>query len=152
MDCSPPSSSVHGISQGRILESVAISFSTESCLPRDQTHISFIGRQILYHWATWEAQIKEENTENHAHMYNDEDISSCKYTCILAVMRLRIIFTLRPQKYYELQVMEDSHFKKRKRSNSSNKNSPRGRVMGFAHYGKHTSKATLGTWILNVCE
>ena len=49
-------------------------------------------------------------------MYNDEDISSCKYTCILAVMRLRIIFTLWPQKYYELQVMEDSHFKKRKKN------------------------------------
>ena len=26
-----------------------------SSQPRDQTHISCIGRQILYHWATWEA-------------------------------------------------------------------------------------------------
>ena len=30
MDCSPPGSSVHGISQARILEWVAISFSRES--------------------------------------------------------------------------------------------------------------------------
>ena len=30
MDCSPPSSSVHGISQARILEWVAISFSRGS--------------------------------------------------------------------------------------------------------------------------
>ena len=49
MDCSLPGSSVHGISQARILEWVAISFSRGSSKPRDQTHISFIGRQILYH-------------------------------------------------------------------------------------------------------
>ena len=49
MDCSPPGSSVHGISQARILEWVAISFSRASSQPRDQTHISCIGRQILYH-------------------------------------------------------------------------------------------------------
>ena len=51
-DCSPPVSSVHGVSQARIPEWVAISFSRESAWPRDQTHISCIGRQILYHWAT----------------------------------------------------------------------------------------------------
>ena len=39
MDCSPPGSSVHGISQARILEWVAISFSRGSSRPRDQTHI-----------------------------------------------------------------------------------------------------------------
>ena len=37
MECSPPVSSVHGISQGRILEWVAISFSRISSQPRDQT-------------------------------------------------------------------------------------------------------------------
>ena len=37
MDHSPPGSSVHGISQARILEWVAISFSRESSQPRDQT-------------------------------------------------------------------------------------------------------------------
>ena len=34
MDCSPPGSSVHGISQARILEWVAISFSEGSSRPR----------------------------------------------------------------------------------------------------------------------
>ena len=34
VDCSPPGFSVHGISQGRILEWVAISFSRESSQPR----------------------------------------------------------------------------------------------------------------------
>ena len=38
-----PGSSVHGISQVRILEWVAISLSRGSSLPRDQTHISCLG-------------------------------------------------------------------------------------------------------------
>ena len=57
VDCSLPSSSVHGVSQARILEWVAISISRGSFWPRDQTYISCIGRQILYHWATREAPI-----------------------------------------------------------------------------------------------
>ena len=52
MDCSLPGSSVHGIFQARTLEWVAISFSRGSSQPRDGTHISCIGRQIPYHWAT----------------------------------------------------------------------------------------------------
>ena len=31
MDCSPPGSFIHGISQARVLESVAIAFSTMKC-------------------------------------------------------------------------------------------------------------------------
>ena len=42
MDCSPPGSSVHGISQARILEWAAISFSRGSFRPRDQTHVSCV--------------------------------------------------------------------------------------------------------------
>ena len=60
MDCSLPGSSLHGILLARILEWVDISSSRESSRPRDWTHIfygSCIGRQILYHWATWEAQV-----------------------------------------------------------------------------------------------
>ena len=37
MDCSPPGFSVHGISQARILEWVAISFSKASCQPEIET-------------------------------------------------------------------------------------------------------------------
>ena len=51
MNCSPPSSSIHGILQARILEWVAISFCTGSSQPRDRTHISCvscIGGWILY--------------------------------------------------------------------------------------------------------
>ena len=42
MDCSLPGSSVHGISQARILEWVAISFSRGFYQPRDQTYVSCI--------------------------------------------------------------------------------------------------------------
>ena len=49
MNCSPPGSSVHGISQARILEWVAISSSRGSSRPRDRTLVSCIGRQVLYH-------------------------------------------------------------------------------------------------------
>ena len=55
IDCSPSGSSVHGIFQERILVWVAISFSSGSSWPRDQTHvpcISCIGRRIPHHWAT----------------------------------------------------------------------------------------------------
>ena len=55
MDYSPPGSSVHGISQARILEWVDISFSRGSSRPRDRTWLSCTGRWILYHWATREA-------------------------------------------------------------------------------------------------
>ena len=54
---SPLGSSVHGISQARILEWVAISSSSGSSQPRDQTHVSCTGRQIPYHWATWDALV-----------------------------------------------------------------------------------------------
>ena len=57
MNSSPPGSSVLGMSQARILQWVAISFSRQSSQPRDQTRvscISYIGRWMLYHWATRE--------------------------------------------------------------------------------------------------
>ena len=47
MDCSAPVSSVHGISQARILDQVAISFSKGSPQPRDWTCVSHIGRRIF---------------------------------------------------------------------------------------------------------
>ena len=55
MGCNPPGSSVHGIFQARILKWVAMSISRGSSQPRAQTPIFCIGRQILYHCATWEA-------------------------------------------------------------------------------------------------
>ena len=63
MDCSLPGFSVCGISQARKVEWVAISSSTGSFWPKDQIHVSYIGRQIFfffffYHRATREASKK----------------------------------------------------------------------------------------------
>ena len=44
-------SSVHGSFQARILEWVVISSSRGSSQPRGWTHVSWIDRRIVYHWA-----------------------------------------------------------------------------------------------------
>ena len=49
MDCSLQDSSVCWIIQARILEWVAISSFRGSSWLRDQTHVFYIGRQVLYH-------------------------------------------------------------------------------------------------------
>ena len=59
MDCSLPGSSVHGISQA--LEWVTMPSSRGSSQIRDWTSVSIIGRRILYHCATWEAQPCSKN-------------------------------------------------------------------------------------------
>ena len=58
MDYSPQGSSLHGISQARILEWVAISFSRGSFQHRDQIHVSCIDRRILYNRLTREAPLR----------------------------------------------------------------------------------------------
>ena len=58
MDYSPPSSSVHGILQVRILEWVAIPFSRGSFQPRDRTQVSCIAGRFLTTWATREASLQ----------------------------------------------------------------------------------------------
>ena len=58
MDCSLPGSSFHRFFQARILEWVALSYSRRSSQPRNRNWVSCvscIGRQILYHWTSWEA-------------------------------------------------------------------------------------------------
>ena len=57
MGCSPPGSSVHGFPRQEYWEWVAIPFSRGSSWMGDVTHVSCIGRWILYHWATREAHV-----------------------------------------------------------------------------------------------
>ena len=75
-----PGSSVHGISQVRILEWVIISFSRGSSQPRDRTFLHLLHcRWILYHWTTREALYKlygqpykslwNKNKTNYTHSY-----------------------------------------------------------------------------------
>ena len=56
MDYSPPGSSVHGILQAIILESVAIPFSRGSSQSRDRTQGSCIAGGFFTSWVTREAQ------------------------------------------------------------------------------------------------
>ena len=55
VDCSLPGSSIHGISQARILEWVAMPSSRGSSRPRDQTQVSCIAGRFFTDWATREA-------------------------------------------------------------------------------------------------
>ena len=67
---SPPGSSVHGILQARILEWVAISSSRGSSQPRNWTQVSCvscIGREILYHHATWESSNESISSVQFSH-------------------------------------------------------------------------------------
>ena len=75
MDYSPPGFSVHGIFQARILEKKSFSYSRVSSRPREWTCIfcvSCIGRQILYHWATREAQSASIHSK-----WGETPVSSC---------------------------------------------------------------------------
>ena len=55
---SPPGSSVHGILQARILESVVISSSRVSSQTKNQTWVSCIAGRFFSNWATREVHIK----------------------------------------------------------------------------------------------
>ena len=85
MDCSPPDFSVHGISQARILEGVVISSSTGSSRPKDQTVISYIGREILYLWATREAQADL----SHIHLWTLKFSVKCVLWCMTIISTWR---------------------------------------------------------------
>ena len=61
MDCSLPSSSVHGIFQAIVLEWIAISFSKGSSWPRDRTQVSRIVDRHFTVWATRELWCNLEN-------------------------------------------------------------------------------------------
>ena len=80
VDCNPPSSSVHGISQARILEWVTISFSTGSSRPRDQIHISSIS-YILGRLFTAEALGKPTDALMHLTGALVVEMKSCSWPC-----------------------------------------------------------------------
>ena len=77
MDYSPPGSSVHGILQARILESVTISFSRGSSWPRDRTQVSCIAGKFFTIWTKGKSWI-HTHTHTHTHIY----IYIYIYTCV----------------------------------------------------------------------
>ena len=92
MNCSPPGSSGQGIFQARILEQVAIFFSRAAFWPRDQTHISsisYVGRQILCHSATWEAPWKIPFKYHESSLiWHFEVYVACIFFCVAEIARL----------------------------------------------------------------
>ena len=93
MDYSQPGSSVCGTFQSKILEWVAISFSWGSSRTRDRTHVSCIGRQILYHWAIQEPQSKLGPPMKYSG-YPELFLHSSVFKCIFLYLEfpLQIIF------------------------------------------------------------
>ena len=75
VDCSPPSSSVHGILQARILEWVAISFSRGSSQPRDRTQVSYIAGRC-FNLCTTREVLKYKNTEHLLERHRTSDPST----------------------------------------------------------------------------
>ena len=75
MNCSPPSSSVRGISQARILEWVAIPFSRGSSRPRDRTWASHIADGFLTIWATREGPILTSGSSSQTFLWGNTAIS-----------------------------------------------------------------------------
>ena len=73
LDCSPPASSIQRIFQARILEWVAIFLSRGPPQSRDQIRVSCIfciGRWILYHCTTWEANKTVSLIKNKMNIYH----------------------------------------------------------------------------------
>ena len=65
--------SVHGISQTRILEQIAIFFSRGSSQTRNQIRTSHTGRQILYYWAPCSTMVHiywKKSTYNWTHTFH----------------------------------------------------------------------------------
>ena len=84
MAYSLPGSSVYWIFQARTLEQVAVSYSIGSSHPKDRTWVccvSWIGRQILYHWC---------------HMGSPLHIHTILYACVLSLFsHVHLFVTLR---------------------------------------------------------
>ena len=83
MDCSPP-----GISQVRILEWVAISFSRGSFQPRDWTQVSCIAGRFFTTWATREDQSSTRSHINPQHAWISRyQNPSCQKACPRALRK-----------------------------------------------------------------
>ena len=93
MDCSPPGSSVHDISEARILEWVAISFSRGSSWTMDQTQLSCIAGRFFTAWA--------KNAINNWYVMNELNNSSFlvndkKETLYFSVSNYHILSQISP--------------------------------------------------------
>ena len=80
MDCSLPGTSVHKISQARILVCVAISFSRRSFQPRDRTWVLPHCRQMLYCLSHQGSPRHTQNQTTSNTRHNHMDTYSTRHT------------------------------------------------------------------------
>ena len=85
MHCSPPSSSVHGILQARMLKWVAIPFSRGSSQPRDWTQAFCTVGRFFTIWATREAHVI------HSYLYF---LNPCPYYALSPSLALLVTISL----------------------------------------------------------
>ena len=93
MDFGPACPSVHGISQARIVEWVAISFSRGSSWPRDQTRVTYIAGRFFYCWATKEALI-ETTYQCNRQVLIMEGVADAFTTVLLLIIYIRVSWQL----------------------------------------------------------
>ena len=119
VNCSQPGSSVHEISQARILEWVAISFSGGSSKPRDKTWVSCTKggllhcRKILYQLSQQGSPINTYNIKNniirHILFPEASEVLWYKVDIIKSTFcRLKHIYTL-IRKYITLKCTSDTY-------------------------------------------
>ena len=96
MDCRPPGSSVHGISQARILEWVATSSSRGSSRPRNRTWLSCTAGRFFTVWATKESHISQYYRINHISLWyydiKKESLLSSFCRLLKAVVEIKYLF------------------------------------------------------------
>ena len=97
MDSRPPDTTVHGISQARILEWLAISFPRGSSQPRNWICISHIGGWILYHWFTSEASLMMPHAKSllfiHTWERNFSSIVACVHHYLERCKRAKLLLS-----------------------------------------------------------
>ena len=98
MNCSTPGSSLHKISQVRILECIVISFSRGSSWPRGCNHVSCIGRRILYHWVTSSIQLLS-NVQLFANPWTTAHQASLSITNSQSLLKLMFIESVMPSNH-----------------------------------------------------
>ena len=116
MVCSPPGSSIHGISQARTPEQVAISSSRGSSRFRDHTSVFWgccFGRWILYHRATWEAFIWEDRQQREGPWELPGDTGQPLLNCqglsfISWWVSSQLLFAVHPQTFHSLSKSHPS--------------------------------------------
>ena len=90
---SPQGSSVHGIYQAGILAWVATSFSRGSSQLRGWTHVSCVGRRIIYHWATRDANWRLRVFKN-CQLNNFLKLSSSIYNSLSQRKHSHLVFVI----------------------------------------------------------